>query len=143
MKTIAAKKKRKQKPWLGHLATLGLDGATISIPFLTVSEANQREHPMAKHRRKKLQQQIVTQCLNAAVPLRRDEVVRVNICRMGGRKMDETDNLPASAKHVIDAIAKWLGIDDRDDSVKYAVEQAPRYPQRGMQLYLTYGKRTR
>jgi endonuclease III len=41
--------------------------------------------------------------------------VDVHIERVGPRKLD-SDNLEISAKHVRDEIAKWLGIDDGDES---------------------------
>lgn len=48
--------------------------------------------------------------------------LNVLITRCAPRKLDD-DNLVSSAKPVIDAVARWLGVDDgRSDLVKYAVE---------------------
>jgi hypothetical protein len=40
-----------------------------------------------------------------------------------GRGLDEHDNLPGACKHVVDAIAKWLGVDDRDSRVVWCYNQ--------------------
>ena len=40
-----------------------------------------------------------------------------------GRGLDAHDNLPGACKHVVDAVAKWLGIDDRDPRVSWRYDQ--------------------
>ena len=48
----------------------------------------------------------------------------VEIVRVAPRMLDETVNLPGSAKAVEDAIAAWCGVDDRHiDRVRYTVRQ--------------------
>ncbi len=94
---------------------------TITIPLRTVSEANQREHWTKKHRRNAQQQWAVYLSLNSgdhwtAFPC------AVTLTRIAPRKMD-TDNLAGSFKHVQDAVAKWLGIDDGDERVSWRYEQ--------------------
>ena len=44
-----------------------------------------------------------------------------------GPGVDAHDNLPAAAKHVVDEVAAWLGIDDRSPLVtwRYAQERGP------------------
>ena len=96
-------------------------GMTITIPLRTVSEANQREHHMAKHRRNKRQQETVGLFLSSAgrwfvFPC------RVILTRIAPRKLD-SDNLAGSFKHVQDAVAKWLGVDDGSDQVAWRYEQ--------------------
>lgn len=49
----------------------------------------------------------------------------VTVTRCGPGKLDAHDALPASAKHVVDAVAEWLGVDD-----KHANVVAYRYAQR-------------
>ena len=86
-----------------------------SVPVKVVSEANQREHHMAKHRRKKDQQKVTLLVLQskhasgASFAARTVWLTRVIANR--GKSMD-ADNLAGSFKHVQDAVAKWLGIDD-------------------------------
>lgn len=40
-----------------------------------------------------------------------------------GRGLDPHDNLPGACKHVVDAIARWLGRDDRDPSITWRYAQ--------------------
>ena len=40
-----------------------------------------------------------------------------------GRGLDEHDNLPGACKHVVDAVAAWLGIDDRDPRISWRYAQ--------------------
>lgn len=40
-----------------------------------------------------------------------------------GRGLDPHDNLPGACKHVVDAIADWLGRDDRDPSITWRYAQ--------------------
>lgn len=40
-----------------------------------------------------------------------------------GRGLDPHDNLPGACKHVVDAIAVWLGIDDRDPRITWRYDQ--------------------
>jgi len=93
----------------------------ITIPIRTVSEANQREHWAKRHKRNKRQQLETTWHLSRAArwfvfPC------RVTLTRIAPRKLD-TDNLAGSFKHVQDAVAKWLGVDDGDGSVEWRYEQ--------------------
>ena len=46
----------------------------------------------------------------------------VRIVRVSRSRLD-TDNLQGSAKHVRDAVARWLGVDDRDPRVTWHVGQ--------------------
>ena len=98
----------------------------LTMPIVLVSEANQREHWRTRHARKKTQQKIAAACLTIYGRIDRVRVDRVLITRMGGRKLD-SDNLVGSGKHVRDAIARWLGIDDGDERItwSYAQESGP------------------
>jgi len=40
-----------------------------------------------------------------------------------GRGLDPHDNLPGACKHVVDAIAAWIGIDDRDPRITWRYDQ--------------------
>lgn len=48
--------------------------------------------------------------------------VVVTVTRIAPGKLDEHDNLPASAKAVVDEISKWMGVSDRNPDIawKYA-----------------------
>ena len=100
----------------------------ILVPVTVVSEANQREHHMAKYRRKVQQQRVATLTLSAAVSpakawaLNPRGVWLTRIIPTRGKSMD-ADNLAGSFKHVQDAVAKWLGIDDGKLQWSYAQER--------------------
>lgn len=91
-----------------------------------VSDLNQREHHMAKYRRKCRERDIVHAALLGvnlwhwvARPL------RVTITRVGPKRMDPTDNLPSACKATIDCLAEILGVDDGSSVVDWRVEQKP------------------
>ena len=104
----------------------------VEVPIRTVSEANQREHWTDRNRRKKSQQEATLLALHdfqvsssLETMTRVDfvgEGVDVHLTRYASRALD-SDNLVGSMKHVRDAIAYWLGIDDGDPRVRYQVGQ--------------------
>ncbi len=84
----------------------------VPVPGLVVvSEANRRDHHMARHRRAKAQAAAVglalLGCPRVALP------VRVTLVRVGGKPLDP-DNLAGGFKSVQDAVARWLEVDDGD-----------------------------
>ena len=89
----------------------------VEVPIRTVSEANQREHWTDRNRRKKSQQEATLLALHGSSLGRMMRVaavgegVDVHLTRYASRALD-SDNLVGSMKHVRDAIAYWLGIDD-------------------------------
>ncbi len=100
------------------------DGPCIFVPLQLVSEANQREHHMVKHRRKKQQQLAVHYALMAVRPTVLFPLL-VTLTRVGGRKMDDDNNV-SSMKACRDAVAKYLGVDDGDERrVTWAYGQRP------------------
>lgn len=93
----------------------------IKIPIRTVSELNQREHWAVRAKRNKSQQQAVGLFLNTCKPIR--VPADVWLTRIAPRNLDQ-GNLEASFKHVQDAVAKWLGVDDGDrDNVIWRYDQ--------------------
>lgn len=90
-----------------------------------IAELNRREHHMQTHRRKNAQQEIVHRAfLSKGVPKKWILPLLVTVTRVALGRLDPTENLPSSAKHVIDQLAKEFGVNDRrDDLVKYVVAQ--------------------
>lgn len=92
----------------------------------TVSEANQREHWTVK-RRRKIQQQTACRYLwryqRGTVTL----PAVVTFKRFSCKELD-TDNLAGAFKHVQDALAKEIGIDDGSPLIewRYTQERIPR-----------------
>ena len=100
-----------------------LGGIVVEIPgMVLVSEANSRGHTRAKAKRVASQRSAITATLRvmggAVVPL----PCRVGITRLAPRTLDD-DNLASACKAVRDGVAEWLGIDDRDPRVEWAVAQ--------------------
>jgi hypothetical protein len=56
------------------------------------------------------------------------EPLLVILTRLGGRRLDRHDNLPASLKYVTDGICLMLGVDDSDERLKVRHEQEPGGP---------------
>ena len=91
---------------------------TVTIPGLRlVSEANAHEHwrkrsARAKHQKHATTRDLWTFALVARYrPPPHPVPLVVTITRVGSRLMD-SDNAVGAAKHVRDAVAKWLGRDD-------------------------------
>ena len=96
----------------------------VSIPIRTVSELNAREHHMARHRRRQREKRAVYLPVLAA--LRKHGVTApcsVKLTRVAPSNGLDQDNLVSSMKSVIDAIAKALGVDDRDKRITWSYDQ--------------------
>lgn len=104
--------------WLAELRK----GRGHVIRIKLVSEANQREHHMVRHKRKVCQQHCIRTSI-LGIPHDPAKRLRVTITRYGAGTMDSHDNLKGSAKHVIDAIAKIVGIDDGSPFYEWVVKQ--------------------
>lgn len=98
---------------------------SVPIPGLKLETVNRREHHMTRARRVKQQRNLVTLVLRGTVAAQMMLVAPlvVTITRLGPRRLDD-DNATGSAKAVRDAVAKTLGIDDRDPRVRWQVTQA-------------------
>ena len=90
----------------------------------TISEANQREHWATKSKRKKQQQSDFNLLWRLNWMERPDFTFpcEVTFTRFSCKTLDQ-DNLAGAFKHVQDQLARELGIDDGDGSVKWKYEQ--------------------
>lgn len=95
---------------------------TVALPIKTVSEANQREHWAKKHKRKVAQQAIAVPIFRSAIKHPITLPLTVTFVRVSCNKMD-SDNLAGSCKHVRDALARILGIDDGDELLTFVYQQ--------------------
>ena len=84
----------------------------MEIPLRTVSEANVREHYMARARRHADHRRIAGQAVMASLPhAARRQITRVTLTRCGGRVMDD-DNVAGALKACRDGVADALGVTD-------------------------------
>lgn len=100
---------------------------SVPIPGLRlVSEANAHTHWRVRQKRAKAQRNLVTLVLRRTVTpvMMLASPLEVTITRIAPSRGLDSDNLQGSAKHVRDAIAEILGVDDRDERVRWTVEQA-------------------
>ena len=109
---------------------------TAKVPVRLVNALNQREHWAVRSKRAKVQRSAAMSAMLMAIPgwmldgdlaAAGNPPITITITRRGGRRMDD-DGLTASAKHVRDGVADWLGIDDGDQRLTWIVKQdkAPR-----------------
>ena len=93
----------------------------ITIPLKTVSLLNQREAWQVTAKRKKLHRDVVTRHLEGfpkpTLP------ATIFLTRIAPGRLDPHDNLPSSMKHVVDAIAAWIGVDDGDGRLRWLYDQ--------------------
>ena len=101
----------------------------LEIPGLVVvSEPNVGKTLRARIQRKNKLKAALAGILPDRWSLPLESPVKVRLVRVGGRRMDAHDNLPAAFKAVVDAIADWLGVDDGDaDRVRWSYAQRPGY----------------
>ena len=102
------------------------DAITVTIPGLRlVSEANSHAHFRERQKRAKAQNTLVDLVMRTRA--RVAPPCEVRITRIAPQGLD-SDNLAGSAKHVRDALARWIGVDDRNPEVTWHVGQAKGKP---------------
>lgn len=101
----------------------------IVVP-IRMRSPNVYEHPMARSRRVNLEHVTVGKCFLIHCPKFKNAWVydprvakRVLLTRVGRSEMDPGDNNNSSMKAVRDAIAKLIGVDDRDPVVTWDYDQ--------------------
>jgi hypothetical protein len=122
------------------------ESLTITIPLVTLSEGNRtgltRGAAIAKSKRIKQQRRIVTEYLTYDArcgPL--DGPLTVTLTRISPRALDPGDNLPSALKACRDAVAAFLGIDDRHPRVQWDYAQR-RGAVREQAIAITFTRRT-
>ena len=98
----------------------------VPLPGLrTVSEMNMRESHWSRAKRSSLQRNHVTLVLRGTVAKMMAPMAPlvVTMTRLAPSSGLDSDNLVSSMKHVRDAIAKVIGIDDGDPRIDWRVEQ--------------------
>lgn len=97
---------------------------TLTVPLVTVSAANLREHHMVRAKRVKRERAAVALAfMNANWPHPPAFMnVHVTLTRLGGKDLDG-DNLQSAMKPTRDEVAAWLRLDDADPRVTWAYDQ--------------------
>jgi hypothetical protein len=116
---------RTSMPTSAHRVERGLGLIVrVEVPIRTVS-VNHREHHYARASRVRSQQEAVLMALRPlGVPrAAEDWPLDVHLTRLASKRLD-SDNLSGAFKAIRDAVAKWLGVDDRrEDIVDYHCHQ--------------------
>lgn len=93
----------------------------VTVPGVAiVAELNRRDHWAVRRRRMTAQKAATAAALVTVGREVRDRLraaarVTVRFVRIGGKRMD-SDNLVGGFKAVRDQVARWLGVDDGDES---------------------------
>lgn len=101
----------------------------FTMPMRLVSETNQREHHMARHRRRKAQRAAATLAFRSALGQAGMQAgmqwshTHVIVTRIAPRFLDGHDNLQSSCKAVVDGIADAMGVNDGSGVVRWAYRQ--------------------
>jgi hypothetical protein len=99
---------------------------TLTLPLKLDSRANFRGHTRSKKHVKSVQEQRGLTCIMlrshaVKVPL----PVKLTLVRIAPRRLDAHENLPMCFKSVVDGVADWLEVDDRQGFLcKYDQEKA-------------------
>lgn len=99
------------------------DRHVIAVPLRLGRGGNTREHHMQRARRVRAEREAVAWCLYGQDKPPTPCVVLITRITPSPIPMDD-DNLASACKGVRDAIAEWLGIDDKhDQTVRYRYAQ--------------------
>lgn len=108
----------------------------VELPLQACSEANKRDsHWAERYRRTKAARRVWEM---AAILIKPPTIPpsKIHLHRLGLRLLDSHDNLRASCKFLVDAIAAWLSIDDGKLAWTYTQEKSERY---GVVVTLEWG----
>jgi len=114
---------------LAHVTPTSAPILTLEAPVLIQSAANLREHHHTRGKRVAREREAVTLALWAhggrtggPVLLSAHGRLLVSFTRLATRLLDD-DNLIGGVKASRDAVAAWLGVDDRDPRVTWGYDQ--------------------
>lgn len=91
----------------------GSEYVVIANGLKLTSELNARENVGDRIRRVRSERELIQRALAGHVPP--ESPVVVGVVRVGRQRMDR-DNLAGAAKHLVDGVAAWCGIDDGDEA---------------------------
>lgn len=122
-KTPESRKKQLATPRPVASCELLPGGFHLFLPLQVVSEINRHEHWRSRHRRNRAQQvEVMAEWYRLAPAGQPALPCTVRLIRLGGKRLD-SDNLAGAFKHVRDAVARLLGVDDGDPAVTWTYAQ--------------------
>lgn len=107
----------------------------LTIPLLTVSESNVRQHWAKRATRMRAHRQLTHMRLRVALigaGITSVFAVSVTLTRVSPRELDD-DNLRGALKGVRDGVADAFGVDDRDARITWQYAQA-RSKEKGVKI---------
>lgn len=119
--------------WLAEMQS----GAGIFIPMRTSTPGNTLRHWSIEGREAKKQREIVTAHLIVNRATLSAFPVRVTLTRYGPGKLPDWVNMGGMMKHVIDAIAKFYGVDDGDPRWQWDFQPPQRGKSWGVRIEIT------
>lgn len=106
-------------PPVEHIDGSFVESLSLIVPIRTKNPLNNREHwSKVSARGRKEKEAVGLMLLTKPLP-RLPVTVQLTRNGKGHRPMDAPDGLPASMKHVMDAIAAVYGLDDADPRIKF------------------------
>lgn len=125
---IAVKRNKRPKAKIDAKSAFTEGKVTLSLPLVTVSEANCSEFWKTQNDRHQAQKAIVAMILNPV----KDRVklpCHIKLSRLAPRKLDKADNLPTSMKYILDACCAIItgdfrpGRADSDERISVSYDQ--------------------
>ncbi len=98
----------------------GHSAITVTVPIALPAITNRREHHFTRARRVRREIAAVLEALRGKTPPTLPVTVAI---RRSGWMLQDNDNLVSACKSVRDAIANWLGVDDRDNGLHWRLDQ--------------------
>lgn len=96
----------------------------VTMPFRLESRANYRGHTRSKkHIRATREQRGQTTLFLRSLAKKPELPCHIVLVRIAPRELDRHENLPMAFKAVVDGIADWFGINDRDKRLSFEYEQ--------------------
>lgn len=126
--TIQVKKKRSLKKKLEAFSEITPGRVSLTLPILTVSEANCFEHWTKRDKRHKAQQKEVHLAL-IPVKCQIKMPCHIHLIRYAPKSLDRFDNLPVSFKYIVDRICAVIlddftpGHADNDSGFSFSCDQ--------------------
>jgi hypothetical protein len=109
----------------GRALAVVIPGIVLKSPNLGVMRQASMGARFAQAAKARKQREDVTLILRSRFgPVPPALPLTITVTRVAPGKLDGHDALPLSAKHVVDAIAAWLGVDDADSRLTWRYAQA-------------------